>query len=89
MLSHFSNVQHWMTPWTVAHQAHLSMRFPRQVGCYAVLQGNLPDPGIKPTSLCLLHWQVGSLPRVPPGKPLKAMVAITKETINIKIKFFF
>ena len=31
----------------------------------------------------------GSLPLVPPGKPLKAMVAITKETINIKIKYFF
>ena len=23
--------------------------------------GDLPDPGIKPTSLCLLHWQVDSL----------------------------
>ena len=24
--------------------------------------GDLPDPGIKSTSLHLLHWQVGSLP---------------------------
>ena len=24
--------------------------------------GDLPDPGIEPTSLCLLHQQVGSLP---------------------------
>ena len=23
------------------------------------------DPGIKPMSLCLWHWQVGSLPLVP------------------------
>ena len=30
---------------------------------------DLPDPGIEPTSLCLLHWQVGSLPLAPPGKP--------------------
>ena len=30
--------------------------------------GNLPDPGIKPASLCLLHWQVGSLLLVTPGK---------------------
>ena len=30
--------------------------------------GDLPDPGIEPTSLCLLHWQVGSLPLAPPGK---------------------
>ena len=29
--------------------------------------GDLPDPGIKPASL--MHWQVGSLPLVPPGKP--------------------
>ena len=30
---------------------------------------NLPDPGSNPCVLCLLHWQVGSLPLVPPGKP--------------------
>ena len=29
---------------------------------------DLPDPGIKLTSLCLLHWQVVSLPLAPPGK---------------------
>ena len=27
--------------------------------------GDLPDPGIEPLLLCLLHWQVD----VPPGKP--------------------
>ena len=31
---------------------------------------DLPNPGIGPISLCLLHWQAGSLPLVPPGKPL-------------------
>ena len=36
---------------------------------------DLPDPGINPTSpnprlLHLQHWQEGSLPLVPPGKPL-------------------
>ena len=31
--------------------------------------GDLPNPGIKPVFLCLLHWQAGSLPLVPPGKP--------------------
>ena len=30
---------------------------------------DLPKPGIKPASLCLLHWQAGSLPLAPPGKP--------------------
>ena len=30
---------------------------------------DLPDPGIKARLLCLLHWQAGSLPLAPPGKP--------------------
>ena len=31
---------------------------------------DLPDPGIKPTSLCLLHWQAGSLPLSHQGSPV-------------------
>ena len=38
--------------------------------CHFLLWGNLPDPGIEPSLFCLLHWQAGSLPLVPPGKPL-------------------
>ena len=35
------------------------------------LPGDLPNPGIKTVFLiCLLHWQVDSLPLSPPGKPL-------------------
>ena len=34
-------------------------------GCHFLLQGNLPGPCLLP----LLHWQAGSLPLVPPGKP--------------------
>ena len=33
MLSHFSGVQHFVTPWTVARQARLSMGFSRQEYC--------------------------------------------------------
>ena len=40
------------------------------VGCHALLQGIFPTQGLNPHLLCLLHWQVGSLPLVPPGKPL-------------------
>ena len=50
------------TPWTVAHQAPLSMRFPRQeYGSELPFPspGDLPDPGIEPTSPA---WQVDSLP---------------------------
>ena len=38
-------------PWTVAHQAPLSMRFPRQEywsGLLLPSAGDLPDPGIEP-----------------------------------------
>ena len=31
------------------------------VGCHSLLQGNLPDRGIKPSLLWLLHWHADSL----------------------------
>ena len=41
------------------------------VGCHAFLQGIFPTQGSSPhLLLCLLHWQVGSLPLAPPGKDL-------------------
>ena len=48
----------------VAHQAPLSMMFPRQEywsGLPFSPLGDLPDPGIEPMSLCLLHCQGDSL----------------------------
>ena len=54
LLSRFSRVRLCATPWTAAHQAPLSMGFPRQE-YWSVLPclplGNLSDPGIKPMSL--------------------------------------
>ena len=49
ILSHFSRVQLFATPWTVAHQAPLSLGFPWQeywTGLPFPSPGNLPDPGI-------------------------------------------
>ena len=43
-----------MTSWTVAHQAPLSMGFPRQEYWSELLfppPGDLPSPGIEPMSL--------------------------------------
>ena len=60
------------TPWTVAHQAPLSMDSPGKntgVGCHALLQGIFLTKGLNPHLLHVLHWQVGSLPLVPSGKP--------------------
>ena len=54
ILSHFSCVRLCVTPWTVAHQAPLSMGFCRQEywsGLPFCPPGDLPDPGIEPTSL--------------------------------------
>ena len=53
MLSCFSCVQLFVIPWTLAHQAPLSMGFPRQEywnGLPCPSPGDLPDPGIKPAS---------------------------------------
>ena len=62
-----SHVQLFVTPWTVDHQAPLSMKFFRQEhwsGLPFPLPGDLPDPGIKlnPYLLNLLHWQADYLP---------------------------
>ena len=72
MLSHCSRVWLFVTPSTVAHQAPLSMGFSRReywVGCHALLQGIFPTQGLNSRLWCLLHWQAGSLPLVPPLKP--------------------
>ena len=67
VLNHFSRVWLFMTLWTVACQAPLSMRFSRQEywsGLPCPPAGDLPDPGIEPMSpnvsctagKCFTHW---------------------------------
>ena len=54
VLSHFSHVQHFPSLETIAHQAPLSMGFSRQEYWSALPcppLGDLPNPGIEPTSL--------------------------------------
>ena len=56
------------TPWTVDHQAPLSMRFPRQEYCSELLfsaTGDLPNPGIEPALTALAG---GFFTTEPPGK---------------------
>ena len=77
MQSRFNTVRLFATPWTIAPQAPLSMGFSRQEHW-----GGLPCPppgGLSPLLqgwslhiLCLLQWQAGSLPPVPPGKPMNS-----------------
>ena len=67
MLSH---VQLFATPWTVACQAPLSMGFSRQEywsGLPFPPPGDLPNPGIKPTSPALVDvFFATELPGKPP-----------------------
>ena len=75
-----------MTPWTVAHQAPLSMEFSRQEywsGLPFPSPGNLPDPGIKPGSPALLG---DSLPSS--GKPItEYTLAIISTWLNSRTPF--
>ena len=53
MLSHFSCVWLFVTLWTIAHQAPLSLAFSRQEywgGLPCPLPGDLPDSGTEPAS---------------------------------------
>ena len=64
--------QSCLTPWTVAHQAPLSMEFSRQEYWNGLLfpsPGDLPRPGIKPMSPMSPALVGRSFTTVPPGKP--------------------
>jgi len=70
-----SRVQLFATPWTIAHQAPLSMGFSRQEywsGLPFPSAGDLPGPGIEPASPALAG---GFLTTEPPGKPLDQFYA--------------
>ena len=69
VLSHFSLVQLFVTPWIIARQAPLSMEFSRQEylsGLPCPSPGNLLNEGIKPWSPVLQAYSLLSeLPRKP------------------------
>ena len=79
-----------VTPWTVAHQAPLSMGFPRQEYWSRLPfppPGALPDPGTE------LYWQANSLALSYLGSPFKnkscqivTVQYLLKCRLNLKIK---
>ena len=74
------------TLWTAACQAPLTMEFSRQQywkGLPCPPSGDLPNPGPEPMSF--MHWQVGSLPLAPPGKPRRKCIQEAKMVI-VKIQ---
>ena len=69
VLSCFSCIRVFVTLWTVARQAPLSIGFSRPKywsGLLFTSPGDLPYPRTNSHLSCLLHWQAYSLP---PGKP--------------------
>ena len=72
VLSHFSCVQLCEILWTVSCQAPLSMILQARILEWVTmpsLQGIFPIQGSNPHLSHLLHWQAGSLPPAPHGKP--------------------
>ena len=68
--------QLFATPWTVAHQAPLSMEFPRQVYWSEFpfpSPGDLPNMEMEPGSPA---WQAHSLQSEPPRKPGNKKISI-------------
>ena len=72
MLSHFIRVQLFATPWTVAHQAPLSMGFTRQEywgGLPFPTPEDLPNPQIQPESPVSPALAGGFFTTAPLGSP--------------------
>ena len=82
-----SRVQLFVTLWTVAHQAPLSMGFSRQEYWRRL---SCPPPGVFSTQgldlclFCLLPWEMGSLSPAPTGKSRnQANVAKCKQFVKM------
>ena len=76
-LSCFSHVQLFVILWITASRFLCPWDFPGKntgVDCHFLLQGIFLTQGLNPCLLCLLHWQAGSLPRAPHGKPVYSVV---------------
>ena len=72
VLSHFSHVRLFVTLWTIACQAPLSMEFSRQEywnGLPCLPPGDLPNSGTEAISPASLALQMDSLPLSHWGSP--------------------
>ena len=69
VIQSLSCVRFFATPYTLAHQAPLSVGLPRQEywsGLAFPCSVDFPNLGL---NLCLLHWKAGSLPLCHQGRP--------------------
>ena len=68
-----SNVQHFVIPWTIAHQASLSVECSGQEYCSRL---PFPDSGIEPASLAFPGLPGRFFTTVSPGKPIYHIYSI-------------
>ena len=76
------------TPWTIAHQALLSLDFSRQEywsGKPFSTPGGLPNPGIEPVSPALVG---GLFTTAPPGKPYPLLIVFLLLTSPLVFYYF-
>ena len=84
-----SRIWLFATPWTVAHQAPLSMEFSRQAyrsGLQFPTPGDLPSPGIRPMSPALAgRFSTTELP----GKPMLDAHTFINVMSSFTLKIFY
>ena len=84
-----SHVQLFVTQWTVAHQV---FKTEYGVGCHFLLQGILLTQKSNPGLLCLLVWQVDSLPLSHLGSHIHCMFILfnnEKQRLHILCKLSY
>ena len=85
-----SHVRLFVAPWTRAHLCSWNSPGKNpEVGCHFLLQGIFPTQGLNPHLLCLLHWQVDSLPLSHLGSPLYRKVCNNYTWVYPKIDLDF
>ena len=75
----------FVAPWTVAHQAHLSMGFPRKEYWNRLpfpTPGDLPNPGIKPASFSSPALAGGLCTMAPLGKPESESQSVVSDSLQ-------
>ena len=91
VLSHFSCVWLFVTPWTTAHQAPLSMEFSWQEywsGLPCPPPGNLPDSGVESVSPVSPALQADSLLLSHQGGPLGQRIVYISKYIQHSVSVY-
>ena len=92
VLSHFSRVQLCDPRDSSPPGSSVPMDSPGKntgMGCHFLLQGIFLTQEWNPCYLDILHWQAGSLPLVPPGKPVLSYIHVEILPHSLRISQFW